>query len=986
MPRSDRLRAALAVLVWLAVTPAGAEDGRDAAYRALLDRLTPPAGYVERELRRHRAEPVAAQAEALVRQGRRGEALAALRQAFAADPGALDLGWRALALAGEAGDPAVTRDLAEALLKAAPGFAPARLHRGLARQAQGDPAGAAEDFHVAVATGLLAPEDASFVAAARVDALIAAGRDRQALASLDEMPASAVPDPARHLRRARLLEQTGDLAAAETAFAAVSGMAPLGSAERGEAARGLIALLLRRGAVTEADEAARRAGADAGEPDAVDRALAGAAIATGRADLAEPRLRALLTRATPAGRTKAGEALADLLAASGRASEAAALFHEAAGAAAGRVEANRLRRRAGHAAMAAGRSGDAFEDFRAAWKDEPSPELLREVVASGLAAGRGAEVSALDAPGLDAGSRRLLLLAGLDTARKTGHPAETLAALSRLAERGLAGSRDRLDLAYALDAAGRSEEALAQYRAAWRAEFSATAAKALGLALQRAGRPDEAREMLVHALKAGKGALSPAGRAEVETALGAIAYSAGRYREAAARWGRAGSADPALALRRARALSAAGDSLAAGDALAKTAPDHLEAAADRADWFDLSASAAEARGRQAVAADYVVQAVDLVPTADRLLHLAALHRSLGRDGEATAALDRAATLAPDRYQVVEALAYDRLRHDRRDEAAALFEHALAVDPHPARIAEDVGHLAARRGDRRRALAAFAQAVDGHADTAAERGLDAVTAERDLYRLRRQSEILARDWTASAYATGCAGSGSCRRRSSAVGDGLNEAQGGAELAWRPPEIGYRDGRIFEVTARTFWNAGGGGFLPDRDSAQAGAGIRYKPLGGHDLYLHAERLIALGGRAENNWLARLTWGLASDLDVAPHEPALSPYYSLYADLGQYLARDRQAQGMLEARGGVKLRPAGRFFLAPFVSFDARDTVTHGRHDAVLDAGLGLSLHGWFGESAHRAAPGHLVVEPRLRQTLFDSSGGRDLRFTVTVHLLY
>ena len=72
MPRSDFLPAALAVLLCLAVTPAGAGDGRDAAYRALLNRLTPPAGYVERELRRHRAEPAAAKAEALVRQGRRG--------------------------------------------------------------------------------------------------------------------------------------------------------------------------------------------------------------------------------------------------------------------------------------------------------------------------------------------------------------------------------------------------------------------------------------------------------------------------------------------------------------------------------------------------------------------------------------------------------------------------------------------------------------------------------------------------------------------------------------------------------------------------------------------------------------------------------------------------------------------------------------------------------------------------------------------------
>lgn len=148
----------------------------------------------------------------------------------------------------------------------------------------------------------------------------------------------------------------------------------------------------------------------------------------------------------------------------------------------------------------------------------------------------------------------------------------------------------------------------------------------------------------------------------------------------------------------------------------------------------------------------------------------------------------------------------------------------------------------------------------------------------------------------------------------------------------------------------------------------------------------RLFAIGGKAEDNWLTRLTWGMASDLDVSPLEPPLSPYYSLYADLGQFLAGDRRALAMAEGRAGVKVRPPGRFFLVPFASFDARDTVSRGRHDAVADAGIGLSLHGWFGESEDKAAPGHLVLEPLLRRTIYDSAGHGDLLVTLTLYLFY
>ena len=994
MSRRNLLQAALIALVWLTVAGnAPAADGvaaRDAAYRALLERLVPPAGYVERELRRHRGEALAARADGLVRQGLRAEAVTELRRAFAEDPKAVNLGWRALVLAAETGDSATARALADSLLAAAPDFAPARLHRGLARQSLGDPAGAAEDFRVAAASTALVPADAAFAAEARVEALVAAGDDRGALAALDSLPTAQTPDPGHLLRKARLLERSGNRRAAEDAFAAARDAAASGAPVAAEAARGLIALLLRRGAVAEANEAIRRAGPDAGDSDTVDRALAQAAVAAGRPDVAEPRLRILMNRVSPAERGRTMEMLADLLTGTGRAAEAETLLRAAAETAAERDERARLLERAGHAGMAANRPSAAFEDFRAAWADMATPARLRATMASGLAAGRATEVATLDGPGLDATSRRDLLLIGLDLARKAGRTDQATAILSRLVALGLARSRDLLDLAYALDRADRPMDALTQYQAAWQAAPSAETAKALGLALFRNGQAEPARAMLVRSLKAGRrrNALPPTERPEVEATLGQIAFAQGRFRDAAAHWLAAdgGRGDPALRLRQARALVAAGDFVAAGGALDGVEPASGFDDADRADWFAIASEAAATRRNPKAATTFLFRAIDARPTADRLLRLAVLCRLVHRDDDATAALERAAALAPNRYQVLEALAYDRVAHQRWDEAADLFERALPLEPQPVLIAEDIGHLAARRGNRARALTAFSQAVDGHRIVESVRNIEPDTATKELYRLRRQIEILDRDWSGSIYSAGCAMTGFCRQQGSAIGDARSEGQGGAELAWRPPEIGYIDGRIFEATGRLFWNARDGGFTPDPDSLQAGVGVRYKPLRDHDLYIHAERLFAVGRKAENNWLARATWGMSSDLDIAPLEPPLSPYYSLYGDLGQFLAGNQRTLAMAEGRVGVKVRPPERFFVAPFVSFDVRDTLARNRHDAVADAGIGVSLHGWYSESDHHAARGQVLLEPRLRQTVYDSGGRADLRFTITLHVLY
>ena len=87
-------------------------------------------------------------------------------------------------------------------------------------------------------------------------------------------------------------------------------------------------------------------------------------------------------------------------------------------------------------------------------------------------------------------------------------------------------------------------------------------------------------------------------------------------------------------------------------------------------------------------------------------------------------------------------------------------------------------------------------------------------------------------------------------------GGNVLQAGLEAYWRPPVIGYRNGRIFELFARTFQTLADESGGPTGTSTQQGmAGARWKPFSNVNLIVEGARLFALGTVARNDWLARV-----------------------------------------------------------------------------------------------------------------------------------
>ena len=130
------------------------------------------------------------------------------------------------------------------------------------------------------------------------------------------------------------------------------------------------------------------------------------------------------------------------------------------------------------------------------------------------------------------------------------------------------------------------------------------------------------------------------------------------------------------------------------------------------------------------------------------------------------------------------------------------------------------------------------------------------------RLRREVREAERTWTLSAFqawrprrSAGASGGGAARLQR----DGLIAAQGGAELAWRLPGMRSAAGsRETELFARALWSQEDEALAISDRSVQGGVGVRWQPLVGSAWRLTAERLIALGEDARDDWLLRLTLG--------------------------------------------------------------------------------------------------------------------------------
>lgn len=599
-----------------------------------------------------------------------------------------------------------------------------------------------------------------------------------------------------------------------------------------------------------------------------------------------------------------------------------------------------LESRRGNHAAAARLFGDAFERSGAArW-----PALAQ--AAESLALAERWE----DAAGAN---RRLLELANLPRSQR-GEALERLGfvyiklekyqAAAESFRKAIAAGRDsgqlRENLAFVLSRTGDKQAAAEVLLQGLETDAAPRTRFHLGTYYSQAGRPGVAVHYFEEALPRAD-ELEPAEQWDLFGNLGYLYADEDRYADAAAVWSKALSLryDAAIAVAQARAERLLGRTLEAQKTLEGLDPGSLSPNLQIERWDELAQIHRELREFDK-AIEALKKAIALEPSADRHYTMGLNYVDLMRVEHAVPELEEALARDIDnpRYAIALAYAYETL--GRFGAAAELFEAGLKRDPDYLRAYQDLGYAYLRQSKNGRAREWFRKAIDNQTLSPSHTPSEERQLRLDAYRLRQEVARLSRWYSFIFYLAPSSRSRRLAAVPGGLGGGALPAQAGVELCLRPPGIGLRDGRVFEVFARLLSNVEPGTLTFREESLQGGVGVRYKPLKGQNLVLGAERLFQVGDQALNNWLLRGLYAWSLGFDLKP-EKRLWSYTTLYGDAGYFAAKPRSLALYAEGRQGLTFNAGNRLLFTPHLIGDARHQDPGILISSYLEAGGGASL---------------------------------------------
>jgi tetratricopeptide (TPR) repeat protein len=399
-----------------------------------------------------------------------------------------------------------------------------------------------------------------------------------------------------------------------------------------------------------------------------------------------------------------------------------------------------------------------------------------------------------------------------------------------------------------------------------------------------------------------------------------------------------------------------------------------------AEYLDEVARDEDALGRTSDARRDLEKAVFLEPTAERRFRLSQLAERLGDREEARRQLEAAAAAEPGNPEYKAALAYTLRNSGDLAGAAQLLSEALAAQPNRYTLHEDLGYTYLGLGENDKAIDQFKWALDNQQLYPNETQEERETTARRTEGLRRTVNAVEPHWTAYGYTNLCLTGRYCERRTQNLESLISTNQGGVELDYQPPEIGYVDGRIFQGFARTFFSYAPGTVNPQGQSFQGGVGVHYKPLRDYNLVLSGERLIKFGSNAVNNWEGRVSFSTSSGYEIDP-VASQSLYSLLYVDLAGTAQSPHQILTYVDGRGGLNFKFADQMVISPFVYGIFRGNYGIGANTSA-ETGLGASLRGFFDEDKYHAPRDAIELLPRLGYTVYDSLATPSVVFSITV----
>lgn len=359
------------------------------------------------------------------------------------------------------------------------------------------------------------------------------------------------------------------------------------------------------------------------------------------------------------------------------------------------------------------------------------------------------------------------------------------------------------------------------------------------------------------------------------------------------------------------------------------------------------------------------------PQAWRFRQRAALLDRLGRPEEALSARETSLALAPGDIDAILDVAYAYRALGRNGEAAALFGRALTLAPARPGVVEDLAWSLKDAGEREAAADRFRDVLANAPLYPQAQPADRLALEAKLWNARSQIALLERDGYVTGYMTLRAGAGFGSPLSDS-GDGASGA--GIEGGWILAVEGASGARPLTAFARAF-----GGFERDTlvwrdDSLQGGAGLRWAPFAGIWATLSAERLVALGDDARDDWLFTAVWSEGGGLGLEPLDTCWFSW-NVYASASYATGEGGNDAFTLlqsEAIAGWSMKVSERVVVMPHAVAEFRHLDEHARRSTLLAAGPGVLVRWWFDERTDSAPRASADLKLQYRFVLAGDAG--------------
>lgn len=314
-------------------------------------------------------------------------------------------------------------------------------------------------------------------------------------------------------------------------------------------------------------------------------------------------------------------------------------------------------------------------------------------------------------------------------------------------------------------------------------------------------------------------------------------------------------------------------------------------------------------------------------------------------------------------------AYDLLRESKDNEALAQFQKGFGLGGGKAGNYADAGYAAKRIGENDEAVKLFEASLDADDH---EHAFD----DQRRFGYRREVQQLERTW-------GFVVSLPYQVSAFSYQGTVSVLQPGVEAYWQPPKIGYRNGRILQFFVRGYGTVyDGSGSVTGLPTLQGSVGARYKPLVDQNLVLSAERLVRLGSRSQNDWLARLGYSSEAGSDLRVTEPSWRAW-QVYAEAdyffhqGRYILYSQLRYGHTWALTSINDHLTVYPHVALVFDHDNKE-----RNQTAIGVGPGLQFRFWFRENRYSAPASWADLTVQYRIPLTSAARGRGLAIQATL----